>query len=59
MMGTGGRACLLSAVERPTGYVVLGQLATHTAVAYADRVIQLLRAQPRRVRTITGITARR
>ncbi len=54
MMGTGSRACLLSAVERATGYVVLGQLAAHTASAFADRAIQLFRAQPRRVRTITA-----
>ena len=49
-----GRPCLLSLVERKTGYVVLGQLSARTTAAVNRRTTQLLRRQPRRVRTITA-----
>ena len=54
MMGQGSGHCLLTAVERATGYVVIGKLARHTAAAFADRAIHLLRHQPHPVRTITA-----
>ena len=54
MLGTGSRDSLLSAIERATGYVVVGKLAAHTAAAFAARAIPLFRAQPRPVRTITA-----
>jgi IS30 family transposase len=49
-----GRPCLLSLVERKTGYVVLGQLSARTTAAVNRRTTQLLHRQPRRVRTITA-----
>lgn len=47
------RACLVTAVERATGYAAIGKLETCTVEALIDRVTQLLRDQPHPVRTIT------
>jgi len=49
-----GRPCILSLVERKTGYVVIGKLRARTTDAVNDRAIALIHAQPRRVRTITA-----
>ncbi len=54
VLGRGSRECILSLVERKTGYVVIGQLPNRTADAFAQRATQLIRAQPRTVRTITA-----
>ncbi len=54
VLGRGSRACILTMVERATNYVAIGQLPARTATAFAARSIQLIRQQPRRVRTITG-----
>jgi IS30 family transposase len=54
LQGTGYGACVLSAVERKTGYLLLGQLARATGTAFAHRAIQLFRRQPHRVRTVTA-----
>ncbi len=52
----GGRtpAGALTLVERKTGYVLIGALRSRTAAAFARRAIALIRAQPRKVRTITA-----
>ena len=49
-----GRACLVTAVERATGYAVIGKLETCTTAALRARVTALLRDQPHRIRTITA-----
>ncbi|MFQ5818353.1 MAG: IS30 family transposase [Terriglobia bacterium] len=49
-----GRPCVLSLVERKTGYVMLGKLRARTTAEVIQRAIQLIRAQPRPVRTITA-----
>ena len=54
MLGRGRRACVLSLVERKTGYLLIGKLATRTAAAFRHRAIRLIRAQPRPVDTITA-----
>ncbi len=46
--------CVLSLVERKTGYLVLGQLRARTAAWVNRRAVRLIRRQPRRVRTITA-----
>jgi len=46
--------CVLSLVERATGYVALGLLRTRTVAEVNARAIQLLRAQPRPVRSVTA-----
>ena len=48
-----GRPCILSLVERKTGYVVIGQLRARTTAAVNRRATELIRAQRHRVRTIT------
>ncbi len=49
-----GRACILSLVERKTGYVVLGQLRARTTAEVNRRATQLIRAQRHPVHTITA-----
>ena len=49
-----GRACLLSLVERKSGFVVIGQLPARTTDAVNRRATQLIARQPHRVRTITA-----
>jgi len=45
--------CVLSLVERKTGYLVLGQLRQRASAAVNPRAQQLIAAQPHPVRTIT------
>ena len=45
--------CVLSLVERKTGYLMLGQLRQRTSAAVNQRAQQLIAAQPHPVRTIT------
>lgn len=45
--------CVLSLVERKTGYLLLGQLRQHTSAAVNQRAQRLIAAQPHPVRTIT------
>ena len=49
-----GRPCVLSLVERKTGYLLLGKLAARTTAEVNQRAIPLLRAQRQPVRTITA-----
>jgi IS30 family transposase len=46
--------CVLSLIERKTGYVVLGKLRKRTAAEVNQRAVRLIRRQPRLVRTITA-----
>lgn len=48
------RACLVTAVERVTGYAVIGKLEACTTEALVARVTQLLQDQPHPIRTITA-----
>ena len=48
------RDCLLSLVERKTGYLLLGKLADHTAATFTARCLQLLGTGYHPVRTITA-----
>lgn len=48
-----GGPCVLSLVERKTGYLLLGQLDHHTSAAVNQRARRLIAAQPQPVRTIT------
>jgi IS30 family transposase len=51
-----GRACLVTAVERATGYALIGKLEACTTEALVARVTQLLQDQPHPIRTITADT---
>ena len=48
-----GGACILTLVERKSGYTAIGKLARRTGADVNARARQLIRAQPRSVRTIT------
>jgi IS30 family transposase len=55
LLGAGQAApCVLSMVDRKTGYVVLGKLAARTTTAVTRRATHLIRRQRRPVRTITA-----
>jgi len=54
VLGTGDRHCVLSLVERTTGYLVLGKLPARTSTAVTRRAIHLVRRERRPVRTITA-----
>lgn len=49
----GNRHCLLSMVERKTGYLVLGKLTARTTAEVNRRAAELMQGQPHPVRTIT------
>lgn len=46
-------ACILTLVERKSGFVAIGQLDSRQAVDVTARMRQLIEAQPRPVRTLT------
>ena len=55
MLGAGqAGVCILTLVERKTGYVVIGPLQARTTAEVNRRATQLIRRQPRAVRTITA-----
>ncbi len=49
-----GRPCVLSLVERKTGYLMLGKLKSRTTAEVTRRSIRLIRNPSRPVRTITA-----
>ncbi len=53
LLGAGDRHCLLSLVERKTGYVALGKLRARTTAEVNRRAAQLICRQNHPVRTIT------
>jgi len=54
VLGAGDRHCVLSLVERTSGYLVLGKLSARTTAAVTQRAIQLIRRERQLVRTITA-----
>ena len=54
VLGAGSRDCVLSLVERKTGYLLLGKLRARTTAEVNQRATQLIRHQLRPVRTITA-----
>ncbi len=54
MMGVGNGHCVVTLVERATGYVLIGKLASRNMSELARRTIQLIRKRPGRFRTITS-----
>jgi transposase, IS30 family len=49
-----GGACIVTLVERKTGFVVIGKLGRHTAADLNARLETMIARQPRAVRTITA-----
>ncbi len=55
MLGAGQAGpCVLTLVERKTGYVAIGKLHARTTAHVTQRASQLIRRQPRPVRTVTA-----
>ncbi len=55
MLGAGQAGpCVLTVVERKTGYVAIGKLPARTTTHVTRRATQLIRRQPRPVRTVTA-----
>jgi IS30 family transposase len=54
IMGTGARDCLVSLVERKTGYLLLGKLAARTQADLTRQTLRLARRHPGAFRTITS-----
>lgn len=53
VMGKGARDCILTLVERKTGFVLLGKLRARTVEEVNRRATDLIQRQPRVVRTVT------
>ena len=54
VMGNGARHCVLTLVERATGFVLIGKLRTRGSHETARKTIQLIRRHPGRFKTITS-----
>jgi transposase, IS30 family len=54
VMGTGATDCLVSLVERKTGYLLLGKLAARTQVELTAQTLRLARPHPGAFHTITS-----
>ena len=54
VMGGGNEHCIVTLVERATGYVLIGKLTARTMEEAARRTIQLIRKHPGKFRTITA-----
>jgi len=54
VMGSGSKDCIVTMVERKTGFLVMGKLADHTMGSLNQRVIPLIRDHAAKVKTITA-----
>ena len=54
VIGTGSRHCLVTIVDRKTGYVVIGKLRARTKEHTNRRTLRLMRRHPQRFKTITA-----
>jgi IS30 family transposase len=53
VLGSSDKHCVLTLVDRRTGYVMIGKLEARNAETTNERAISLIRGTRRRVRTIT------
>lgn len=54
VMGTGSKHCIVSIVERKTGYLLIGKLTARTQAQTTQRTIRLIRQHAHRFKTITA-----
>ena len=54
VIGKGSRHCLVSVVDRKTGYVLIGKLRARTKEHTNQRIVRLMRRHPRRFKTVTA-----
>ena len=53
MIGSADKHCILTLVDRKTGYLMIGKLEARTVEATNQRAVELIRRSQRRVRTVT------
>lgn len=53
VMGSSDKHCILTLVDRKTGYLMIGKLEARTVKATNHRVVSLIKKARRRVRTVT------
>jgi transposase, IS30 family len=54
VMGVGNEHCIVTLVERATGYVLIGKIASRNMEQATRRTIQLIRKHPGKFKTITA-----
>ncbi|MBW2494522.1 MAG: IS30 family transposase [Deltaproteobacteria bacterium] len=54
VMGSGDGHCIVTLLERATGYMLIGKLASRTMEEATRRTIQLIRKHPEKFKTITA-----
>ncbi len=54
VMGTGSKDCIVTLVERKSGYLLIGKLKDRTTRSLNKRCIKLLQREPARFKTITA-----
>lgn len=54
VMGKGSRDCIVTLVERKTGYVLIGKLPDRTAESLNAKTIELINRMPKAFKTITA-----
>jgi IS30 family transposase len=54
VIGKGSRHCLVTVVDRKTGYLVIGKLRARTKEHTNQRTVRLIRRHPHRFKTITA-----
>ena len=54
VIGKDSRHCLVSVVDRKTGYVLIGKLRARTKEHTNQRIVRLMRRHPRRFKTVTA-----
>ncbi len=54
VMGTGSKDCIVTIVERKSGYVLIGKLKDRTTRSLNKRCIKLLKREPAKFKTITA-----
>lgn len=53
VLGSGNKHCILTLVDRKTGFVMIGKLEARTALATRQRAVGLIQNSPRRIRSVT------
>lgn len=54
VMGKGSKDCIVTLVERKSGYVEIGKLSARNSEEVNKKVIEMISSQPREVKTITS-----
>jgi len=53
VLGSGDKHCILTLVDRKSGFVMIGKLENRTALVTRQRAVDLIQNSPRRIRSVT------